>query len=229
MIRAGTLRPKGRVRMVVRRQAPLPGLRGFLSCALPRPGLAPEINAWRLRNLYRVLPQFVMVMLITRLARAFGVMTAYGRLSCKVIRDGVEFDYGIASYRLVTDTGVAFIVDALHAAATIANLKYHGYGTGTTNESAAQTALVTELTTEYASDNTRVTGSQGEGASANIYQTVATLDPDSAVAVTEHAVFDQAANSGGTMLDRSKFSAINLGATGDTLATTYELTLPSGG
>jgi len=225
----GTLRPKGSLGLAVRRQSQPPGLRGFMAGALPRPGLPREVNVWRARNLPRVTWQFIRVTLGTFIARACGLMVGCGRLSCKVTRGGVELDYGIASYRLVTDTGVAFIVDALHAAATIANLKYHGFGTGTTNESAAQTALVTELTTEYATDNTRPTGSQGEGASANIYQTVATLDPDSAVAITEHSVFDQAANSGGTMLDRSKFSAINLAATGDTLATTYELTLSSGG
>lgn len=197
--------------------------------ALPRPSLCREVNVWRLKNLPRLTWQILKVLAAIAVGRLFGVATFYGRVSHKVSRDGRVLEYGIASYRVVTDTGVAFIVDALHAAATIANLKYHGFGTGTTNESAAQTALVTELTTEYATDNTRPTGSQGEGASANIYQTVATLDPDSAVAITEHAIFDQASNAGGTMLDRSKFSAINLAASGDTLATTYELTLTSGG
>lgn len=228
-MRSATLRPNGELGLAVRRQAPRPGIRGFVAAALPRPGLPREVNAWRARNLPRVAIQFLLVHVAIAIARAIGVATAYGRVSCKVLRDGVEFDYGIASYRVVTDAGVAFIVDALHANATLANLKFHGFGTGTTNESAAQTALVTELTTEYATDNVRPTGSQGEGATANIYQTVATLDPDSAVAITEHAVFDQAAVAGGTMLDRSKFSAINLAASGDTLATTYELTLTSGG
>lgn len=229
MFQSATLRPKGRVRHAVRRQAPPPGLQGFISGALPRRGLGREVNLWRLKNLPRLTRQFVFVTVAVAVANTLGVMTAYGRLSCKVTRGGVELDYGIASYRLVTDAGVAFIVDALHASATIANLKFHGFGTGTTNESASQTALVTELTTEYASNNTRPTGTQAEGASANIYQSVGTLAADSAVAVTEHSVFDQAANSGGTMLDRSKFSAINLSGSGDTLATTYEITFSSGG
>lgn len=143
---------------------------------------------------------------------------------------GSVTDYGVLSTRLVTDAGVAFIVDALHASATIANLKYHGFGSGTTNEAAGDTALVTEYTTEYTTNNTRPTGSQGE-TSANIYSTVGTFSPDSGgtLAVTEHGVFDQAANSGGTLLDRSKFSAVNLVATnGDSLQVTYLLTLPSG-
>jgi hypothetical protein len=107
-------------------------------------------------------------------------------------------------------------------------MKYHGFGTGTTNEAAGDTTLVTELTTQYATDNTRPTGSLTEGASANIFRTVGTLSPDASVAITEHGIFSQAANSGGTLLDRSKFAAINL-VSGDSLQVTYDLTVPSGG
>lgn len=144
---------------------------------------------------------------------------------------GQVTDYGLLSTRLVTDTGVAFIVDAFQNLTELENLKFHGYGTGTTAESAAQTALVTELTTQYASDNVRPTGTTTEGASANIFRTVATLSPDSGgtIAITEHAVFSQAATGGGTMLDRSVFSAINLVAGSDSLATTFDLTVASGG
>lgn len=202
--------------------------KSFWADALPRPRLPREVNTWRLRNLPRVATQALKVWFARTLGRFFGVGVHYGQLRLRVTRGGVTLDYGLAGYRVVTDTGVAFIVDALHAAATIANLKYHGFGTGTTNEAASQTALVTELTTEYATDNTRPTGTQTENG-ANVYETVATLDPDSAVAITEHGIFDQAANSGGTMLDRTKFSAINLAATGDTLQATYDFTVTSGG
>lgn len=226
-MRTAAVAPSGGISMTVIRK-PAPGRRGFLTHALPHRGLPSEVNRWRLRQLPRVFFQAAKVAVAVTVARRFGVATAYGRLSLRVTRDGQILDYGIAGYRVVTDTGVAFIVDALHASATIANLKFHGFGTGTTAESAAQTTLVTELTTEYVSDNTRPTGTQTEGASANIYETVATLDPDSAVAITEHGIFDQAANSGGTLLDRTKFSAINLAASGDTLQATYDFTVTSG-
>ncbi len=142
---------------------------------------------------------------------------------------GIE-DRGLLCAKLVTDAGVAFIVDAFQNSVELEILKYHGFGIGTTAESAAQTALVTELTTEYASDSTRPTGTTTEGASANIYRTVATLSPDSGgtIAITEHGVFSQAA-SGGTLLDRSKFSAVNLVSGSDSLQSTYELSLPSAG
>lgn len=140
-------------------------------------------------------------------------------------------DYGVLSTRVVTDAGVAFIVDAFQNLTELENLKFHGYGTGTTAEGASQTALVTELTTEYASDNVRPTGTTTEGATGNIYRTVATLSPNAGgtIAITEHGVFDQAAVAGGTLLDRSVFSAVNLVASSDSLQTTYELTLASGG
>jgi len=140
---------------------------------------------------------------------------------------GELIDYGVLSTRLVTDAGVAYLVDALQNLTEPENFKYHGYGTGTTAESAAHTALVTELTTQYVGD-VRPTGSQTE-ASAAVYRSVGTLSPDSGgtIAVTEHGLFS--ANATGTMLDRSTFSAINVVASADSLQTTFDLTIASGG
>lgn len=138
---------------------------------------------------------------------------------------------GVVSRRLVTTAGVNFLVDAFQNTVEVENLKFHGYGTGTTAEATGDTALVTELTTQYASDSTRPTGTTTEGASANIYRTVATLSPDSGgtIAITEHGVFSQAATGGGTLWDRSVFSAINVVAAADSLQTTYDMTASAGG
>lgn len=143
---------------------------------------------------------------------------------------GLVTDYGVLGRKVVTDAGVAFIVDGFQNLVELENMKYHGFGTGTTAEAAGDTALVTELTTEYATNNTRPTGTTTEGATGNIFRTVATLSPDSGgtLAITEHGVFSQAANSGGTLLDRSKFAAVNLVAGQDSLQVTYDLTLTSG-
>lgn len=137
-------------------------------------------------------------------------------------------DYGIVSRRVVTTVGVGYIVDAFQNLVELENMKYHGLGTGGTAEASGDTALVTELTTEYVG-NTRATGTTTEGASANIYRTVGTVTLDSGTpAVTEHGVFSAA--SAGVLLDRSVFSAINLvGASGDALQSTYSLTLSAGG
>jgi hypothetical protein len=159
-------------------------------------------------------------------ARVAGAPTQYGVVSGKVTRaNGDVLDLGVLSFRVVTDVGVGFIVDAFQNSVELENMKYHGFGTGTTAEAASQTALVTELTTQYATDNTRPTGSTTEGATANIYRSVGTLSPDASVAITEHAIFS--ATSAGVMLDRSVFSAINL-VSGDSLQITYDLTFTSG-
>ena len=142
-------------------------------------------------------------------------------------RDVVVEDHGIVSRKVVTDLGVAFIVDAFQNLTEIETFKYHGLGTGGAAEAAANTALTTELTTEY-TGNTRATGSTTENA-ANIFETVATNTLDAGTpSVTEHGVFSAVA--AGTLLDRSLFGAIALnGANGDGLQSTYRLTLTAGG
>lgn len=196
--------------------------------AAPRPGLPAEVNEWRERNWPRVLGQALRVNAAVRLARRLGVMSAYGRLSLAVIRrDGRVYDYGIASFRVVTNAGVAFLTDALQNLVEPELLKYHGIGTGTNAEAASDTALQAELTTQYNPDNTRATGSQTENA-ANVYRTVGTNTVDAAVAITEHGIFTQAAVPGGTLLDRSVFAAVNL-SSGDGLQSTYDYTQNSGG
>lgn len=200
--------------------------RTALEHGLPQRGLPDEVNEWRLRNtrhLWRGWRRLVA-------ARLLGVPTHYGALWLTLIRgDGEPIPYGLASLRVVTTAGVGYIVDAFQNTTELENMKFHGYGTGTTAEAAGDTALVTELTTQYATDSTRPTGTTTEGASANIYRTVATLSPDSGgtIAVTEHGVFS--ASSAGVLLDRSVFSAVNLVAGSDSLQTTYDLTFPSGG
>lgn len=192
--------------------------------AFPHRGLSEEVNGWRLRNLPHLWRGFWRI----ALARALGIPHYYGAVQAAVIRaDGQVVNYGLISLRVVTTAGVNFIVDAFQNSVEVENLKYHGIGTGTNAEAAGDTALQTELTTQYSSDNTRATGSTTEGATANIYRTVGTNTVDASVAITEHGVLSQAATGGGTLLDRSVFSAINL-ANGDSLQTSYDLTFNSG-
>lgn len=201
-------------------------LREIAGHAFPRRDLPETVNEWRLRNLLNVQRGLRRV----AAARALSIAHVYGQLYLRVFRaDGRVEDLGLASLRVVTDAGVGFIVDAFQNLVELENMRYHGFGTGGTAEAAAQTALVTELTTQYATDNTRPTGSQTENA-ANVFRTVGTLDPDADVGITEHGLFSQAATGGGVMLDRSLFSVVNLvGATGDSLQATYDFTCTSGG
>jgi hypothetical protein len=139
-------------------------------------------------------------------------------------------DFGKVSDHLVTNNGVANLVDAWENLTEMENEKFHGIGTGTNAEAAADSALQTELTTEYNPNSTRATGSLTE-TSANVFATVGTNTLDSGTpAVTEHGIFSQAATGGGVLFDRSVFSAINLtGANGDGLQSTYSATFASGG
>jgi hypothetical protein len=120
----------------------------------------------------------------------------------------VPDDYGEISRHVITDTGVAFLVDAWQNILELEIMKYHGAGTGTTAEAVGNTALVTESTTALNPDSTRATGSLTEGATGNIFRTVGTLTFDATAAITEHGLFSQAATGGGTMWDRSMFSGL---------------------
>lgn len=194
---------------------------------LPQPGLDPRVNAWRTAN-FRNLMRGAWRVLV---ARRLGVSNVYGSLYLtKITGDGEILELGLASMRVVTTAGVNYLTDAFQNTTELENLKFHGYGVGTTAEAVGDTALVTEETTQYATDSTRPTGTTTEGASANIYRTVATYSPDSGGtrAITEHGVFSQAATGGGTLLDRSVFSAVNLVAGSDSLQSTYDYTTAAG-
>lgn len=134
-------------------------------------------------------------------------------------------DLGLLGSKVVTNAGVGYIVDAFQNLVELENMKYHGLGTGSGAEAASDSALGTELTTEYTS-NVRATGTTTEAA-ANIYQTVGAnlLDGTPGAALREHGVFS--ANSAGVLLDRTVFAAITA-SSGDTITTDYRLTLTSG-
>lgn len=206
----------------------------LLRHSVPRTGVK-EIDDYRTRNVRNVLRGLPAI----AVARAVKAPTFCGVVDAKVFR-GAEWDdfgrlihareilhYGIISCRVVTTVGVQFIVDAFQNSVELENMKYHAFGTGSNAEAVGNTALHTELTTEYAVNNTRPTGSLTEGASANIFRTVGTLSPDATVAITEHGIFDQASNAGGVLLDKSLFSEINL-VSGDSLQITYDLTIAAG-
>jgi hypothetical protein len=152
------------------------------------------------------------------------VYTALGigvcsELRAKVMRaDGTLEDLGVLSRRVVTDAGVAYLVDAFQGTTEPENFNYHASGTNSTAEAAGDTALGTEVAT-------RQSGTQSEPA-VNQYRTVATIPYTATLAITEHGIFS--ANAAGTLWDRSVFAAINVD-NGDSIQFTYTLTVNSGG
>lgn len=223
-VEQGAAKPVGQVTHVVKRD---------LGNLLPFPGrydvkVAPL--SWRIKNfvMHRLLdlPRLYSVRF---LGRVFGFAHLESKLYLRVRKaDGRVIDYGLVSERLVTDTGVDFIVDAFQNIVELEILKFHGIGTGSSAEAQTETALVTELTTEYSPDNTRATGSLTEGGSTNVYRTVGTNTVDAGASLREHGIFSQAATGGGVMLDRSLFALITL-SSGDSLESTYDLTVSAGG
>lgn len=199
---------------------------GFYADGLPAD--CPWEARWRTAALEVALRARLALKGFIRGALGTGII-GVGRLYATVIRrDGTIEHLGLISTKVVTDAGVAYIVDDWDGGSNVIdNFNYHGCGTGTNAEAAGDTALQTESTTALNPDNTRATGTKSQP-SANIARTVGTLTFDASAAVTEHGIFTQAATGGGTLLDRSVFSAINV-ASADSIQFTYSLTFSSGG
>lgn len=222
----GLTQPRGDLALTVLRSRPM----GELSFddidryGRPQLHLPPEVNAWREENqpnLTRGLDKLLV-------ARENRLSHLFGALWLDVIYEGGQrVGLGLASLRVVTTVGVGFIVDAFQNIVEVETMKYHGTGSGTNAEAAGDTALQTEFTTQTNPNSTRATGTTTEGASANIYRTVATNNYDATVVVTEHGIFSDPTVASGVLLDRSVFSAVNL-ISGDSLQTAYELTVAAG-
>jgi len=136
-------------------------------------------------------------------------------------------DHGVVSRKVITDAGAAAVVNAFRNTVELETFNFHGLGTGAGAEAVGNTTLTAELTTQYSTDNVRPTGVQSAPA-ANQYQSVATITVDANVSITEHGLFSQAAVPGGTLWDRSLFTALALNS-GDSIIATYVATVTSGG
>jgi hypothetical protein len=224
----GSTRPIGELSLVKSSRA-IPGreltLKEIHEYGFPHQGLLPEVYQYRRRNLTHLFRGLKKV----AAARLLNLANFYGQLSLVVFReDGTVVPLGLVSLRVVTTAGVNFIATRfVDAATSIGAFDFHAFGTGGTAEAVGDTTLVTELTTQYVGD-VRPTGTPSNP-TANVYQSVGTLSPDSGgtIAVTEHGL--TSANAAGTLLDRSLFSVVNVVANADSLQATYSLTISSGG
>jgi len=148
----------------------------------------------------------------------------------RIRKDGELTDFGVVGRKSITDAWVAALVDYLQAdlgagvGGTI-RYRYHRSGVGVTAEAAAQTALITPV------EAGPQTGSQEEGATANIYKSIATItytaahsDPDPGI--IEHGIFGSYAET--VLMDRTKLGAEIDVEIGDSIQFTYQLTLTAG-
>ena len=116
---------------------------------------------------------------------------------------------------LVVDTGLAYIASRMKDTTATA-MSHMAVGEGTTAAGASQTALVTE-SARVSLSSTTVT----DNAVAYVASFPAGT-PASLTALTEAGIFN--ASSGGTMLCRTVFAAVNKD-TGDTMSITWTVTI----
>ncbi len=179
--------------------------------------------AWRVRNMARwyFIWGWLAHVLGHLYSRLFGAPVMLGKLSAIVTRaDGTRINYGVLGYRVVTTAFVNFVVDQLQAETSVfGDFLYHDSGVGSTAENVTDTAI------ETTDGESRASGTQTEGASANIYRSVGTIAYTSTLALREHGLFN--ASTAGTLMDRTVFTAINV-VNGDSVQYTYELTVTAG-
>jgi len=127
----------------------------------------------------------------------------------------------------VTDDFCEDIVDTLQSSvAAFSTYKYHHSGEGVGAEDPTDDALGTPR------EDARVVGTQIEG-TAKVYKSVATITYTGGFAITEHGLFNTAGAggppvTGGRLMDRTKFAAINVVAT-NAIEFTFTISFTSGG
>ena len=145
----------------------------------------------------------------------------------KAHRPKLPDSHRVVLNRVVTDDFCEDIVDNLIAeVSAFGDYKYHHSGTGVGAEAAADSGLGTpEL-------DARTVGTQAEDGSKT-YSSVATETFDGVAAITEHGLFNTAGAggppvTGGILMDRTKFAAINV-VNGNQIEWTFTIAFTSGG
>ncbi len=165
-----------------------------------------------------------------KLASMCGVLTVHGTLSAKLcqrigdsaLNGGRMIDLGLLGMRVVTDAGVAHLVDDWDdGSGNIANYNFHDSGTSLTAENATDTNLIAE-----AGPTTRATGAKSQP-SANIIRSVGTIAYTGTLAIQEHGLFTTASRATDELWDRTGFGVINVD-NGDSIEFTYDCTFTAG-
>ena len=121
---------------------------------------------------------------------------------------------------LVTDAGKAGVASRINGAGSEAAFTYIAVGTGTTAANAADTTLETELAASGLSRAAATASRVTTDVTNDTAQLVLTFTVTGTAAVTESGVLN--ASSGGVLLCRQVFSAINV-VNGDSLQVTWKI------
>ncbi len=207
------------------------GFSGDLTLQVKR-GEVKAPFSWRIKNSLR--PAFISGYIGKKAAavavRHLPIVAVTSELNVKKYNKATDqwVDYGTVGRKVVTTAAAELVCDAFQGVA-MPTWIYHGLGSGSQAEAVGDTALQTEFTTQYLTDNVRATGTQTEqSASPQVYETVATNTVDAVAIAREHGILNWTATSGGSLLDRTVFAEINLSAS-DAIQSTYRLTIQAGG
>lgn len=140
---------------------------------------------------------------------------ATGQLSIKITAADGTVKHDETVKNLVVTSGLDFIASRMKDASASV-MSHMAIGTGTTAAALGQTGLVTE-SARVALTSTTVTGNQ-----VAYVATFPAGTPASLAAITEAGLFN--ANSGGTMLCRTVFPAVNKDVN-DTMSITWTVTI----
>ena len=184
--------------------------------------------SWKVKNF----PNIFKGWLKMKEAQILNIPSHYAQLYLKVLKaDGTRVDYGLVSTRVITTAAVAYLASGLvDSSVDVSTFRYHALGTDNSPApAAADTALEMEIT--YSGNSANRNSGTNTPTSATVagnatYTTIATNSPNADASIVEHGIFSAA--TAGTLLDRSVFGVITL-TSGDSLETTYTLTLSSGG
>ncbi len=125
---------------------------------------------------------------------------------------------GLVSRGKVTTEFRDFEVDQLQTEdSSYGDFKFHRPGTSAQAESNADTGLIADAGLE-------ATGTQTEGATADIYKSVATVTADATETWQEHSIANATGAGGGELMDRSLISPTVSVVNNDTVEFTYEIT-----
>lgn len=138
-----------------------------------------------------------------------------GNIKFEVIRNGEVVEEREIE-NLIVDVGKAQVAGLINGVVTTP-FTYIAIGTGTTAPASTDTALQTEVDRQAATTSQATTNVTNDTAVLE-----ATFNFTASYAITESGVFDAA--TGGNMLARQTFSAINV-VSGDSLKVTWKITV----
>jgi hypothetical protein len=197
--------------------------------ALPQRGLSDEVNEWRLSNMGDVVRRFRRVKKAAKYHSPI-MVGSFGIRKLDVF--GNPLIFGVSGLNVVTQVFVNEVVDEMQTSTGGIDLfSWHAVGENSTTAPAiGDTQLAAELPAARLTGGGRASGSQTEGSSADVYETVGTntIAASTAAALLEVGVFNSSSTGSGILADRDTFAVINL-SSGESLQSTYDLTFAGGG